>query len=225
MRRRPPRSTRTDTLFPYTTLFRSLPETRALLTDLLRRNADWADERVAQDAGYFKRLAAIQRPRYFWIGCSDSRVPANVIAGLEPGDVFVHRNVANLVNPGDLNCLSVLQFAVAASDPGDHRHRPLRLRRHNGCRGRRAPRPHRPLAAADPRYRAALRSRARPADRPAPAPRPALRAERHRAGETRHPDAARAGRLVPATTATCAWHGQQPDGWPPPPSRFTPSTP
>lgn len=83
-----------------------------MLETLLRRNADWADERVAQDAGYFRRLAAIQRPHYFWIGCSDSRVPANVIAGLEPGDVFVHRNVANLVNPGDLNCLSVLQFAV-----------------------------------------------------------------------------------------------------------------
>jgi carbonic anhydrase len=83
-----------------------------LLETLLQRNVDWAAERVAQDPGYFKRLAGIQRPYYFWIGCSDSRVPANVIAGLEPGEVFVHRNVANLVNPGDLNCLSVLQFAV-----------------------------------------------------------------------------------------------------------------
>jgi len=83
-----------------------------LLETLLQRNVDWAAERVAQDPGYFKRLADIQRPYYFWIGCSDSRVPANVIAGLEPGEVFVHRNVANLVNPGDLNCLSVLQFAV-----------------------------------------------------------------------------------------------------------------
>ena len=83
-----------------------------MLETLLQRNVEWAAERVAQDPGYFKRLADIQRPYYFWIGCSDSRVPANVIAGLEPGEVFVHRNVANLVNPGDLNCLSVLQFAV-----------------------------------------------------------------------------------------------------------------
>ena len=85
-----------------------------MLETLLNRNVEWAAERVAQDPGYFKRLAGIQRPQYFWIGCSDSRVPANVIAGLEPGEVFVHRNVANLVNPGDLNCLSVLQFAVEA---------------------------------------------------------------------------------------------------------------
>jgi len=83
-----------------------------VLKELLERNVAWAAERVAQDPNYFKRLAGIQRPHYFWIGCSDSRVPANVIAGLEPGEVFVHRNVANLVNPGDLNCLSVLQFAV-----------------------------------------------------------------------------------------------------------------
>ncbi|MGF1631343.1 MAG: carbonic anhydrase [Kiloniellaceae bacterium] len=83
-----------------------------MLETLLQRNVDWAAERLAQDPSYFKRLSGIQRPHYFWIGCSDSRVPANVIAGLEPGEVFVHRNVANLVNPGDLNCLSVLQFAV-----------------------------------------------------------------------------------------------------------------
>ncbi|HEY9536317.1 MAG TPA: carbonic anhydrase [Kiloniellaceae bacterium] len=83
-----------------------------MLKTLLERNVEWAAERVAQDPGYFKRLADIQRPYYFWIGCSDSRVPANVISGLEPGEVFVHRNVANLVNFGDLNCLSVLQFAV-----------------------------------------------------------------------------------------------------------------
>jgi len=83
-----------------------------LLETLLQRNAEWAAERVAQDPGYFKRLAGIQRPYYFWIGCSDSRVPANVIAGLEPGEVFVHRNVANLVVHSDLNCLSVLQYAV-----------------------------------------------------------------------------------------------------------------
>ncbi|WP_420349660.1 carbonic anhydrase [Pelagibius sp.] len=79
---------------------------------LMKRNLEWADERVAQDPDYFRRLMEIQRPRYLWIGCSDSRVPANVIAGLEPGEVFVHRNVANLLHPGDLNGLSVIQYAV-----------------------------------------------------------------------------------------------------------------
>ena len=83
-----------------------------LVQTLMERNARWAAERLAQDPDYFKRLLEIQKPRYLWIGCSDSRVPANVIAGLEPGEVFVHRNVANLLHPGDLNGLSVLQFAV-----------------------------------------------------------------------------------------------------------------
>jgi len=79
---------------------------------LLRRNVEWAAERKRSDPDYFRRLSGLQTPEYLWIGCSDSRVPANVITGLQPGEVFVHRNVANLVNPGDLNCLSVLQFAV-----------------------------------------------------------------------------------------------------------------
>jgi len=83
-----------------------------LVETLIQRNIDWAAERVADDPNYFKRLSEIQKPRYLWIGCSDSRVPANVIAGLEPGEVFVHRNVANLLHPGDLNGLSVIQFAV-----------------------------------------------------------------------------------------------------------------
>ena len=80
--------------------------------DLLQANARWSQERVAADAGYFDRLVALQAPEYLWIGCSDSRVPANVITGLEPGEVFVHRNIANLVYPADLNCMTVLQFAV-----------------------------------------------------------------------------------------------------------------
>jgi len=100
------------------------------LKELLQRNAEWAAERVAADPGYFKRLSDIQTPHYFWIGCSDSRVPANVIAGLEPGEVFVHRNVANLVNPGDLNCLSVLQFAVEALKV-----REIIVTGHYGCGG------------------------------------------------------------------------------------------
>lgn len=79
---------------------------------LLKRNVAWAAERKAADPDYFRRLSNLQAPEYLWIGCSDSRVPANVITGLQPGEVFVHRNVANLVNPGDLNCLSVLQFAI-----------------------------------------------------------------------------------------------------------------
>jgi carbonic anhydrase len=79
---------------------------------LLEANARWSQERIAADAGYFRRLVAQQAPEFLWIGCSDSRVPANVITGLEPGEVFVHRNVANLVYPSDINCMTVLQFAV-----------------------------------------------------------------------------------------------------------------
>lgn len=67
---------------------------------------------VQKDPDFFKRLVAQQTPKYFWIGCSDSRVPANEIAGLAPGEMFVHRNVSNIVVHTDLNCLSVLQFAV-----------------------------------------------------------------------------------------------------------------
>lgn len=83
-----------------------------MLNDLLEHNRRWSEERLQVDPEYFQRLVAIQRPEYLWIGCSDSRVPANVITGLEPGEVFVHRNVANLVHRGDLNLLSVLEFAV-----------------------------------------------------------------------------------------------------------------
>jgi carbonic anhydrase len=79
---------------------------------LLQENVRWSGERTAADPGYFRRLSGLQAPEFLWIGCSDSRVPANVITGLEPGEVFVHRNVANLVYPADLNCMSVLQFAV-----------------------------------------------------------------------------------------------------------------
>ena len=79
---------------------------------LFDNNRAWSAQRVAQDPQYFTRLARQQAPRYMWIGCADSRVPANEILGLDPGEVFVHRNVANLVVHSDLNCLSVLQFAV-----------------------------------------------------------------------------------------------------------------
>jgi len=80
--------------------------------ELFKANAKWSQKRIAADPDYFRRLSALQAPQFLWIGCSDSRVPANVITGLEPGEVFVHRNVANIVHPADLNCMSVLQFAV-----------------------------------------------------------------------------------------------------------------
>ena len=80
--------------------------------ELLENNRQWARAAVASDPEYFSRLAHQQSPQYLWIGCSDSRVPANQIIGLAPGEVFVHRNIANVVVHTDLNCLSVIQFAV-----------------------------------------------------------------------------------------------------------------
>ena len=82
------------------------------LRHLLEANRLWAERATAQDPQYFERLVDLQAPHYLWIGCSDSRVPANQITGLHPGEVFVHRNVANVVVDTDLNCLSVLQFGV-----------------------------------------------------------------------------------------------------------------
>jgi carbonic anhydrase len=84
----------------------------ATLEQLLENNRTWAAERVKRDPTFFSRLAQQQAPEFLWIGCSDSRVPANEIVGLDPGELFVHRNVANVVVHTDLNCLSVLQFAV-----------------------------------------------------------------------------------------------------------------
>jgi len=85
-----------------------------MLSELLDRNLAWSQNRIADDPGYFDRLAGQQAPEYFWIGCSDSRVPANVVAGLDPGEVFVHRNVANVVHSADMSLLSALEFAVEA---------------------------------------------------------------------------------------------------------------
>jgi carbonic anhydrase len=79
---------------------------------LKARNRTWAARKVAEDPGFFQRLVGQQAPDYLWIGCSDSRVPANEIVDLDPGELFVHRNVANLAPPQDANYLSVLQFAV-----------------------------------------------------------------------------------------------------------------
>jgi carbonic anhydrase len=82
------------------------------LNDLFARNRAWATEMEARRPGFFTGLANQQRPQYMWIGCSDSRVPANEIIGLAPGEIFVHRNVANVVVHSDLNALSTIQFAV-----------------------------------------------------------------------------------------------------------------
>ena len=83
-----------------------------VLSHLFANNRAWAAERVKRDPTFFTRLEKLQSPEYLWIGCSDSRVPANEIVGMDPGELFVHRNVANVVVHTDLNCLSVLQFAV-----------------------------------------------------------------------------------------------------------------
>jgi carbonic anhydrase len=103
------------------------------LQALLGNNRRWAEATEQRQPGFFTRLARQQNPRYMWIGCADSRVPANEITGLDPGEVFVHRNVANVVVPSDLNALTTIQFAV------DH----LKVRHiivvgHYGCGGVRA---------------------------------------------------------------------------------------
>ena len=82
------------------------------LSHLFDNNEAWVTRKLSEDPQYFSRLAHQQAPEYLWIGCSDSRVPANQIIGLPPGEVFVHRNIANVVVHTDLNCLSVIQFAV-----------------------------------------------------------------------------------------------------------------
>ena len=82
------------------------------LDELFRSNKAWADQIHRQDPEFFSKLSRQQSPAYLWIGCADSRVPANQIVGLMPGDIFVHRNIANMVVHTDLNCLSVMQFAV-----------------------------------------------------------------------------------------------------------------
>src|SRR5579885_835346 len=83
-----------------------------VLSHLFANNRAWAAEMTRQDPDFFRRLSRQQAPEYLWIGCSDSRVPANQIVGLLPGEMFVHRNVANVVVHADLNCLSTIQFAV-----------------------------------------------------------------------------------------------------------------
>ncbi|MBU6281561.1 carbonate dehydratase [bacterium] len=97
---------------------------------LLLKNRAWAEETKARDAGFFDRLAQTQSPRFLWIGCADSRVPADAITGTRPGEIFVHRNIANLVVHTDLNMLSVLSYAVNVLEV-DH----VIVCGHHGCGG------------------------------------------------------------------------------------------
>jgi carbonic anhydrase len=83
-----------------------------MLTSLFQKNKDWAEKMLGSDPDFFSRLHKQQNPEYLWIGCSDSRVSANQIVDLDPGEIFVHRNIANVVVHTDLNCLSVVQYAV-----------------------------------------------------------------------------------------------------------------
>ena len=104
-----------------------------LLRDLFERNAAWAQRTESEDPGFFSRLRVQQTPNFFWIGCSDSRVPAEQITDLKPGDLFVHRNVANVVAHQDLSCQAALQFAV---DVLKVKH--VLVVGHHGCGGVRA---------------------------------------------------------------------------------------
>ena len=115
-----------------------------MLEDLKANNRRWADRKISADPGFFKRLENQQAPEYLWIGCSDSRVPANEVVELMPGELFVHRNVANMVVATDMNFLSVLQYAV---DVLQVRH--VNVCGHYGCGGVRAALGHRELGLID----------------------------------------------------------------------------
>ncbi|GAB5559083.1 MAG: carbonate dehydratase [Synoicihabitans sp.] len=111
---------------------------------LFSQNREWAETATRNDPDFFNRLVGQQHPDFLWIGCSDSRVPANQIVGLEPGEVFVHRNIANVVDPDDINCASVIQFAI------DHlKVEHILVVGHYGCGGVRAALNGTPLGLAD----------------------------------------------------------------------------
>ena len=114
------------------------------LSHLFKKNTEWAEEIEKEHPGFFTQLVKQQNPEYLWIGCADSRVPANEIVGLMPGELFVHRNVANLVNHTDLNLLSVLQYAV---DVLHVKH--VMVVGHYGCGGVRAAMEDKPLGLID----------------------------------------------------------------------------
>ena len=171
--------------------------TCATLDELFKNNREWAERIRRQDPEFFAKLSRQQSPTYLWIGCADSRVPANQIVGLLPGEVFVHRNIANMVVHTDLNCLSVMQFAV---DILKIRH--IIVVGHYGCSGVQAAMRRTRVGLADNWLRhvqdvhekhehciARLRQRETAAERPA------VRAQRRRAGAERLPDHHRARRL------------------------------
>jgi carbonic anhydrase len=101
-----------------------------ILKQLFNNNREWAAQMTARDPDFFAKLASQQTPKYLWIGCADSRVPANEITGLMPGEIFVHRNIANVVVHTDLNCLSVIQYAVEVLQVTD-----IIVCGHYGCGG------------------------------------------------------------------------------------------
>jgi carbonic anhydrase len=103
------------------------------ISNIFQRNRVWAEDHLKADRAYFQRLTGAQKPDYLWIGCADSRVPANDITGLEAGELFVHRNIANVVHASDMNCMSVVQYAV------EHLHvSHIIICGHYGCGGVRA---------------------------------------------------------------------------------------
>ncbi len=114
------------------------------LHELLQNNRDWSERIKAQDPGFFQAVAQQQTPHYLWIGCSDSRVPATQLVGLPPGELFVHRNVANVVVHTDFNCLSVLQYAVDLLKVNH-----VIVCGHDGCGGVQAAMQNRKLGLAD----------------------------------------------------------------------------
>ena len=171
------------------------------LPELFENNRQWSQRMHEHSPGFFESLSLQQSPKYLWIGCADSRVPANEIVGLLPGELFVHRNVANVVVHTDLNCLSVMQYAVDVLQV-EH----IIVCGHYGCGGVRAAYMRSSLGLIDNwlRHVQDVRDRHRD-DHPCGgqrrgAHRPPVRAERHRAGAERLPDHHRAGCLAAAAS-------------------------
>ncbi len=100
---------------------------------IMKNNKGWSEKKLAEDENFFKKHSQSQSPKYLWIGCSDSRIPAETILGLEPGEIFVHRNIANQVSLSDINTLSVIQYAVEVLKVQD-----IIVTGHYGCGGIRA---------------------------------------------------------------------------------------